>query len=239
MQTNEEPASNTSIVIRPTSADYAEQLENLMHDSYGTTRENPEEVFTAAMYRKHLDIFPEGQFMALDTRTDRVVGVTISLRMHIDAKHRHTERWWQSIGNGWLTTHVPNGEWMYGVESCVHPDYRGAGVGSKLMDARFNTLRRLNLRGMMAGSAIVNYYQYADQLTVEDYVRAVAAGTIFDTNLTKQLHKGFKAHYPIPNYVTDPESLFYGVLITWENPDYRPERRATGDMRATGVYAGL
>lgn len=237
MRKNEDPA-HQFIVIRPTATEYAEQLEDLMHAAYGTTREAPIEVFTAAMYRKHIEIFPEGQFMALDTRTDRVVGVTISLRMHFDPRHHHTERWWQSIGDGWLTTHVPHGEWMYGVESCVHPDYRGAGVGSKLMDARFSTLRRLNLRGMVAGSAIVNYYQYADQLSVEDYVQEVAAGKIFDTNLTKQLHKGFKAHYPIPNYVTDEESLFYGVLITWENADYRPERRG-GDGRGMGLYAGF
>jgi len=113
---------------------------------------------------------------------------------------------------------------MYGVESCVHPDYRGQGVGSKLMDARFNVLRRLNLRGMIAGSAIIDYSTVADTVSVEQYVQDVIAGRRFDTNLTKQLHKGFKAGYPIPNYITDPEACQYGVVIVWENPDYRPER---------------
>jgi GNAT superfamily N-acetyltransferase len=115
---------------------------------------------------------------------------------------------------------------MYGVESCVHPAYRGHGVGSKLMDARFDTLRRLNLRGMIAGSAIIDYSQVADSVSVEQYVADVAAGRRFDTNLSKQLHKGFQAHYPIPDYITDEEVLGYGVLIVWKNPEYQLENQA-------------
>jgi ribosomal protein S18 acetylase RimI-like enzyme len=119
---------------------------------------------------------------------------------------------------------------MYGVESCVHPNCRGKGIGSKLMNARFDVLRRLNLRGMVAGSAIVDYAAAADQASVEQYIQDVVAGRRFDTNLTKQLHKGFKAYYPIPNYITDVEALSYGVLIVWENPDYQPEKHIYRNM---------
>lgn len=112
---------------------------------------------------------------------------------------------------------------MYGVESCVHPDYRGRGVGSKLMDARFDVLKQLNLRGMVAGSAIIDYHT-AKHLTPVQYVREVVAGVRFDTNLSKQLHKGFRVHNVIPNYITDEETLGYGVAIVWYNPDYRPTR---------------
>lgn len=109
---------------------------------------------------------------------------------------------------------------MYGVESCVHPDYRGQGVGSKLMDARFAVLRRLNLRGMIAGSMIMDYHKVAHLISPEQYVREVVAGTRFDTNLSKQLHKGFRALNLIPNYVYDPRTLNWAVAIIWENPDY-------------------
>ena len=67
---------------------------------------------------------------------------------------------------------------MYGVESCVHPAYQGRGVGSKLMDARFNVLRKLNLRGMVAGSAIIDYPAVADSMSVEQYVQDVIDGNI-------------------------------------------------------------
>lgn len=121
---------------------------------------------------------------------------------------------------------------MYGVESCVHPDYRGRGVGSKLMDARFDVLRQLNLRGMVAGSAIVDYHT-APHLTAGEYVRQVQAGIRFDTNLSKQLHKGFRVHNVIPNYL-DEESdgtLGYGVAIVWYNPDYRESAVAARQIK--------
>jgi GNAT superfamily N-acetyltransferase len=115
---------------------------------------------------------------------------------------------------------------MYGVESCVHPAYQGKGVGSRLMDARFRVLRRLNLRGMVAGGAIIDYYRAAGEVSPQQYVDEVIAGQRFDTNLTKQLHKGFKVRNLIPNFLEgDDRTLGWGVSIVWENPDYRPARR--------------
>ncbi len=90
------------------------------------------------------------------------------------------------------------------------------------MDARFDVLRQLNLRGMVAGSAIVDY-ETAPYLTAGEYVRQVQAGLRFDTNLSKQLHKGFRVHNVIPNYLDEEAdgTLGYGVAIVWYNPDYR------------------
>jgi hypothetical protein len=119
---------------------------------------------------------------------------------------------------------------MYGVESCVHPDYRGAGVGGRLMDARFALLKRLNLRGMIAGSMIMDYHTVAASMTPDQYVREVVAGTRFDTNLSKQLHKGFRALNLIPNYEHDPRSLDWAVAILWENPDYVAPIRQTATI---------
>jgi hypothetical protein len=110
---------------------------------------------------------------------------------------------------------------MYGVESVVHPDYRGAGVGSQLMDARFAVLRRLNLRGMIAASMIMDYHKVAQQLTPQEYVRQVMTGARFDTNLSKQIHKGFKPLGLIENYEYDPRSLNWGVAMVWENHSYQ------------------
>jgi ribosomal protein S18 acetylase RimI-like enzyme len=113
---------------------------------------------------------------------------------------------------------------MYGVDSAVHPDYRGRGVGGQLMDARFAVLRQLNLRGMVAGSLFIDYPSVADQLTPEQYVQEVIDGKRFDTNLTKQLHKGFGVHNLIPNYIHEPRTKDYAAAIVWENPDYDPAR---------------
>src|SRR5690606_26414169 len=151
-----------------------------------------------------------------------IIGHTASMLIHYDPSRPFLEPWPVTTGNGYLTTHQPDGEWMYGVESAVLPEYQGHGVGSRLYAARFDLARRLNLRGMVAGSTIMDYHRYADQMTPEQYVEAVAAGFLYDNNLTKQLRKGFRVINIIPNYVTDTLSCGYGAAIVWDNPDYDP-----------------
>ena len=107
----------------------------------------------------------------------------------------------------------------------MHPAYQGRGVGGKLIEARYDIVRALNLRGMAAGSLIIDYYKVADHIPVEQYVQDVVDGKRFDTNLSKQLRKGFKVHGLIPNYSIHDLSLGWGVEIVWENPDYTEQRR--------------
>lgn len=112
---------------------------------------------------------------------------------------------------------------MYGVETFVHPDFQGTGVGSKLMNARFELLRRLNLRGIVAGSLFVDYQSVAEQLSPEQYVQDVVEGKRFDSNLSKQLRKGFRVRNLIPNYTEEPRTRDYAAAIVWVNPDFRPK----------------
>jgi len=107
----------------------------------------------------------------------------------------------------------------------VHPAYRSRGVGGQLIEARYDLVRALNLRGLVAGSLIIDYHKVADQIPVEKYVEDVVAGRRFDTNLSKQLRKGFKVHGLIPNYSKTATSRNWGVEIVWENPDYAPQRQ--------------
>ena len=111
---------------------------------------------------------------------------------------------------------------MYGVETFVHPEYQSRGVGSQLMNARFDLLRRQNLRGIVAGSLFIGYEAAADEVTPEQYVQEVVEGKRFDPNLTKQLKKGFKVRNLIPNYTEDARTRDYAAAIVWLNPDYRP-----------------
>ena len=110
---------------------------------------------------------------------------------------------------------------MYGVETFVDPEYQSRGVGSKLMDARFELLRRQNLRGIVAGSLFIGYQEMADQMSPEQYVQNVVEGKHFDPNLSKQLKKGFKVRNLIPHYTEDKRTRDYAAAIVWVNPDYR------------------
>lgn len=111
------------------------------------------------------------------------------------------------------------------MDTVVRADYRSQGVGGKLIDVRYQMIRRMNLRGLVAGSLINDYAAVAHEITAEAYVQEVIAGTRFDSNLSKQLRKGFVVHGLIPNYSDNAASRNWGVEIVWRNPDYRRPRR--------------
>lgn len=107
----------------------------------------------------------------------------------------------------------------------MRPDYQGRGVGGKLIEARFSVVRTLNLRGMVAGSLISGYRTVAREVSPEQYVQDVLDGKRFDSNLSKQLRKGFEVRGLIPNYTIADSSCHYGVEIVWDNPNHRPAHR--------------
>jgi GNAT superfamily N-acetyltransferase len=205
------------ISIVPSTPRRAEAMEDLMHAVYSSTRENPDGTFSAAMFRRQMQVFPDGQFTALEA--GKVIGLTASMRIAFDPAHPFIEPWFTTISEGWLNRHDPAAAWMYGVESCVHPACQGAGVGGKLMEARFDVARELNLRGMVAGSDIMDYPKVAGQMTPEAYMQGVVEGKYWDNNLSKQLRKGFQALAVIPNYLTGI-GQGWGVVIFWPNPAY-------------------
>lgn len=220
-------SSSDDILIIPSEPQHAEAMTRLMALVYDLEADGTNEIFTPEMYRHHIEVFPEGQFTAW--HAGQIVGVTAAMRFSFDLEHPKIEPWWEAVGRGWLK-HEPDGEWMYGVESHVHPDYQGRGVGGVLIEARFDTARLLNLRGMIAGSTLMSYAHHAHEAAPEDYVRGVVDGRYFDGNLSKQIRKGLIPidGAVIPNYVQDPTSLGWGSVVAWHNPDYE----ATSGSRA-------
>jgi GNAT superfamily N-acetyltransferase len=224
-------SSADDIIVVPSEPQHAEAMTALMALVYDLPPDGTTEIFTPEMYRHHLAVFPEGQFTAW--HGDKIVGVTASMRFSFDPDHPKIEPWWEAVGRGWLK-HEPDGEWMYGVESHVHPDYQGRGIGGVLIEARFDTARLLNLRGMIAGSTLLSYAFHAHEATPQEYVRGVLEGRFFDDNLSKQIRKGLMPieGATIPDYVKDPTSLGWGSVVMWRNPDYNADSNARAHMLA-------
>jgi GNAT superfamily N-acetyltransferase len=197
--------------------DLVAQLEAIQRASFPSLAE--EEIMTAAHYAAQIKRFPAGQFAVLN-KAGRAVACSTDFRTTVDFDH-FEHRYIDAVDHNWLGNHNPAGDWLYGADIGVLPEYRRQGLATMLYRARHNLIRHLNLRGHVAGGMLKGYGQYKDELTVEDYVTKVTAGELFDPTLSIQLKRGFKIHGIIQNYVDDPSCAGKAAFIVWYNPDYR------------------
>ena len=101
MNTNTQPAIHSSqIMIMPARAEYAEQMEGLLRHIYEVADDEPVDDLNAAAYRHHIEIFPEGQLIALEVETDRVVGTSSNMRLNFDSTQPVLEPWLETVDYG-------------------------------------------------------------------------------------------------------------------------------------------
>ena len=169
--------------------------------------------------KSHIDIFPEGQFCV--TYKDKIIGSASSLIVKLESEYQ-THTFSQVTGNSLFTTHSPTlGDSLYGADVSMHPSFRRLGVASKLYRKRKDLTIKLNLKRIIAGGRLVNYYKYADKLSAEDYVNEILNKKITDPVLSFQLRNGFKFIKILPNYLKDARSLNNATFIEWINPYYK------------------
>ena len=161
--------------------------------------------------------FPDGQFVILVD--EKVVGYCATFRIseQIGLKS-HT--WTEITGNGYASRHDPNGDWLYGMEVCVDPDYRGYRLGQRLYNERKKLCQSLGLKGIVFAGRLPTLAKrikkYGD---VEKYIEAIKSKQARDPVLSFQLHNGFEVIGIIPEYLTvDHESMGYGIHLIWRNP---------------------
>jgi GNAT superfamily N-acetyltransferase len=174
----------------------------------------------AEHYRAHLQVFPEGQHVVGEAASGRPVAASTDFRTTVDFGH-YQHRYIDAVAGNWLRNHEPEGDWLYGADIGVHPDFRGMGLSRLLYDARQGLVRRLGLAGHVAGGMPKGYERHREALSIEAYMTRVVRGEIHDPVLSIQLRRGYHVYGIIPGYVDDPSSAGYGALIVWRNPDRR------------------
>jgi len=208
----------SKITITTIQPKYAKELEQLQRDCFPTLGE--QELMVEAHFLKHCELFPEGNFVALVN--NRVVGLGSGFLIDFDFDHPdHT--FLEIIANGYYTNHDPNGDYYYGGDISVHPDYRCRGIGKMLYDARQNIVKQLNRKGIVAGGLIPDFANHKDKMSVNQYVDAVVAGELYDSTLSFQLKSGFVVRGLLENYIEDSASDNWSTLIIWDNPDYKAQ----------------
>lgn len=179
----------------------------------------PDDLLNVKDIEAYADTFPEGFFVCLDG--DRVVGQGAGIFLDFDfddIQHRIVD----VTGEHQCLNHDWNGDWYYGTDIVVHPDYRRRGIGKTLYQLRKDVVVEHNKRGIIAGGHMNNYAEHKDSMTVEDYVEAVKERTIYDATLTFQMDNGFEIRGVLYDYLRDEATDDASALIVWVNPGYEP-----------------
>lgn len=169
------------------------------------------------MLRGQYGHFPQGQFVA--EFDGRIVGHCATFRIdEAIAMAPHT--WSQITGGGFAARHDIKGNWLYGMEACVDPDFRGLRIGRRLYDLRKRLCVELDLHGIVFAGRIPGLKRKLKSYdTVEDYVDAVRNDRARDPTLSFQLRNGFEPCGVLRGYMpSDHESMGHAVRMAWRNP---------------------
>lgn len=206
--------ASSEIVVRRTRTEDFDQISELSSRVYTSVSQ-----WTMEHLSSHLNVFPEGQLVAVDKAAGRVVGMAASLVVLWD-DYDMSDSWRDFTDGGLFTNHDPEGHTLYGAEVMVDPDRQGYGIGSRLYEARRRLVKKLKLWRIRAGARLRGYHQHADEMSAEEYVIKVVRRELKDPTLSFQLKHGFEVLAVVPHYLRrDPDSLGYAAVIEWLNPD--------------------
>ncbi len=203
------------IEVRPTRPEDFDGIIELCRKVYPDTAPWREDQLAS-----HLAVFPDGQFVAVDAGSGKIVGMAASLIVLWD-DYDTTASWRDFTDHGMFTNHDPeHGRTLYGAEIMVDPERQGQGIGTLLYAARFQLVRRLGLRRIRAGARLRGYHRYAGTMSAEEYAERVGRGEIWDPTVSFQLQRGFRILAVVSGYLRqDPESRGFAAVIEWLNPE--------------------
>lgn len=212
-ETQQSTESKPKLVIRNAEQGDVEGIESLTIKVY--TRKL---ALTEDMIRGQINNFPEGQFVAV--YDNLVVGYCATFRIDGPvALKPHT--WAEVTGGGFASRHDPDGDYLYGMEVCVDPDYRGLRIGQRLYNERKKLCMYYHLNGIIFGGRIPGFAKGRKKAqSPEDYVEMVQQRKARDPVLNFQLKNGFEVVGMLPDYLpSDRESGGFAAHLLWRNPE--------------------
>lgn len=220
------PAENHHLTLRNLTMDDYEQVRTLSARIYRLI-DRPWQLHE---FKALVDVFPEGQICVEDK--GKVVAVALTLAIDFSLfGDEHT--YLDVVGDYTMANHDIEGDYLYGIEVFVDPDYRDMRLGRRLYDARKELCERLNMKGIMVGGRIPNYHKHAAEMTPQEYIRKVQGLDLYDPVLTFQLANGFHIRRLLKGYLPlDEPSGGNAVLLEWLNIYHQKTTRLIGGTKS-------
>jgi len=178
--------------------------------------------YTVEELEDHRQVFPIGQFAAIERTTGAVGGVHFSLRLRLLDFHVD-DSWDVLTAGGSFLDHDPEGSTLYGADIMVHPAHQHHGLGAALTDQVRHLVQQERLWRMVGASRLPGYRRCQSTMNIEQYVAEVLSGELFDPVLSVHLKDGWSAVRPIQGYLQhDEDSAGWAEVIQWVNPDCPP-----------------
>jgi len=179
--------------------------------------------YTEGALTGQINNFPEGQILV--TYGGKIVGYCATFRISGEIALK-PHGWEEITGNGYASRHDVNGDYLYGMEVCVDPSFRGYRIGRRLYNERKKLCQEFGLKGIVFAGRIPSVAKKISKYkTVENFVEQVIKRKAQDPVLSFQLRNGFESIGLIPNYMdNDRDSLGYGVHLLWRNPMVEAEK---------------
>lgn len=171
----------------------------------------PEFRATQEMLQSRLEVFPEGQFVAVCC--GRIVGSIYSQLVDYELLPQ-SFTWVEVTDNGTICrTHNPNGNSIYGIGLAVLPEFQGTAASRLLIMAVADWAMNSDRYCFLWGARIPGYHRHSE-ISVEQYMRRKnSMGRYIDPELALYQKYGANPVRPLIGYMPDAESLNYGVLV--------------------------
>lgn len=178
--------------------------------------------YTVEELEDHRQVFPQGQFIAIDSVRNAVAGVHFTLRLRM-ADFHIDDPWDVLTAKGSFLDHDPQGPTLYGADIMVHPGHQHHGLAHALTDQARFLVQAERLWRMVGASRLPGYGKHVSMMNIEEYVDAVLSGKLFDPVLSIHIKDGWTVVKPIHGYLQhDEDSAGWAEVIQWVNPACPP-----------------
>jgi GNAT superfamily N-acetyltransferase len=208
----EKPKSTEKLIIRHATRSDVPDIIAMMRRAYPNMTP-----YTNGHLLGQVTVFQQGQFVA--DYDGKIVGYAATFRID-EATALSKHKWAEITGGGYASRHDPSGPWLYGMEVCVDPDWRGLRIGQRLYEARKRLAEELELKGIVFGGRMPGLSKKMKEYkTADAYLEAIKEQKIRDPVITFQINNGFEPIGVLKNYLpSDRESLGYAAHLVWRNP---------------------